>query len=335
MADPFAPSEHGRAPAAAEESSPTCLGWHAGPITSSLRSGTAAELKLAQEALCLSCHLEDPRVHAKMGSWAGLFGAYEKSVRGGALRSGNEKAAGCVECHGSHAIKPSSDPTSSVSKGSLAATCGRRHPGANDPFAEGAVHVTSEKAGDEPILSWIASLYITPILTTVGAMLVHNLLDFAREWRRERLVRMGVIEEEAAGRAAAVVMITASLWHMEYLALTNPGRALFRDLLPRPADVRESLRMVGYNMGLTRRRPLFGRFSYVEKAEHWALVWGTLVMAGAPVWCSGSRARSSGSSESWAGTSPGRSTSTRPGSPRSPFFCGTFTSSASTPTSTR
>jgi cytochrome b subunit of formate dehydrogenase len=33
-----------------------------------------------------------------------------------------------------------------------------------------------------------------------------------------------------------------------------------------------------YNVGRRRERPCFGRFSYVEKAEYWALVWGSLVM---------------------------------------------------------
>jgi len=36
--------------------------------------------------------------------------------------------------------------------------------------------------------------------------------------------------------------------------------------------------VVQYNLGLTKEKPLFGRFSYVEKSEYWALVWGTAVM---------------------------------------------------------
>jgi cytochrome b subunit of formate dehydrogenase len=33
-----------------------------------------------------------------------------------------------------------------------------------------------------------------------------------------------------------------------------------------------------YNLGLSAEKPLLGRFSYVEKAEYWALIWGTMVM---------------------------------------------------------
>jgi cytochrome b subunit of formate dehydrogenase len=38
--------------------------------------------------------------------------------------------------------------------------------------------------------------------------------------------------------------------------------------------------MVTYNMGLRPTRPRFHRFSYVEKLEYWAVLWGTFVMAG-------------------------------------------------------
>ena len=36
---------------------------------------------------------------------------------------------------------------------------------------------------------------------------------------------------------------------------------------------------VGYNLGYRPVPPRYARFNYIEKAEYWALVWGTLVMA--------------------------------------------------------
>ena len=33
-----------------------------------------------------------------------------------------------------------------------------------------------------------------------------------------------------------------------------------------------------YHLGFTKEKPQFERFGYVEKAEYWALVWGTAVM---------------------------------------------------------
>ncbi|MGE5179971.1 MAG: cytochrome b/b6 domain-containing protein, partial [Bacteroidota bacterium] len=84
-------------------------------------------------------------------------------------------------------------------------------------------------------------------------------------------------------RVAGVAMVAASLFHLYYLGLTARGRQFLRDMLPRPSDVGDVVGAVRYYAGLTRHRPRFGRFSYIEKAEYWALVWGTVVMAGTGV----------------------------------------------------
>ena len=81
-------------------------------------------------------------------------------------------------------------------------------------------------------------------------------------------------------RVAGVVMVAASIFHVYYLAFTVRGREFFRDMLPRPSDLKDVWSAVRYYAGLRRERPRFGRFSYVEKSEYWALVWGTVVMAG-------------------------------------------------------
>jgi cytochrome b subunit of formate dehydrogenase len=79
-------------------------------------------------------------------------------------------------------------------------------------------------------------------------------------------------------RVAAVLMTAASVYHVAYVAFTIRGRQLVRDLFPTLRDGTEAVGMVLYNLGLSRRKPEFGRFSYIEKAEYWALAWGTIVM---------------------------------------------------------
>jgi hypothetical protein len=37
--------------------------------------------------------------------------------------------------------------------------------------------------------------------------------------------------------------------------------------------------MLAYNLGLIPRKPRVSAHSYVEKAEYWAVVWGTVIMA--------------------------------------------------------
>ncbi|HEY5616059.1 MAG TPA: cytochrome b/b6 domain-containing protein, partial [Bacteroidota bacterium] len=80
-------------------------------------------------------------------------------------------------------------------------------------------------------------------------------------------------------RIAAVVMIAASLAHLYYILFTQRGRELVRDLLPKLQDARDAVAVLKYNFGFSKTKPLFGRFSYIEKSEYWALVWGTAIMA--------------------------------------------------------
>ncbi|HWO56107.1 MAG TPA: cytochrome b/b6 domain-containing protein [bacterium] len=79
-------------------------------------------------------------------------------------------------------------------------------------------------------------------------------------------------------RVAAVLFILTALWHVGYL-LGRRGRAFLVDIMPRKSDFTEFKQMLAYNLGRSAQRPQFGRFSYVEKVEYWALVWGTIIMA--------------------------------------------------------
>jgi formate dehydrogenase gamma subunit len=79
-------------------------------------------------------------------------------------------------------------------------------------------------------------------------------------------------------RLAGVVLIVAGLWHLGYLAFTPKGRRLFLDLLPAWRDLTDPWKVLRYNLGFAPEKPKFGRFSYIEKAEYWALIWGTVLM---------------------------------------------------------
>jgi cytochrome b subunit of formate dehydrogenase len=80
-------------------------------------------------------------------------------------------------------------------------------------------------------------------------------------------------------RIAAVVMCLSGAWHLGYLALSKAGRAVFNDILPRWKDLSDMKHVLLHNLGLRKSKPLFGRFSYMEKIEYWALLWGSLVMS--------------------------------------------------------
>ncbi len=87
-------------------------------------------------------------------------------------------------------------------------------------------------------------------------------------------------------RVAGVVLIAAGIYHVFYLIAAREGRRLLRDLFPEPKDAFDAWRTMLYYLGLNPQKPKFGRFNYAEKAEYWALVWGTAIMGvtGIMIW---------------------------------------------------
>jgi cytochrome b subunit of formate dehydrogenase len=80
-------------------------------------------------------------------------------------------------------------------------------------------------------------------------------------------------------RIAGVVLIGVSLFHAWYLITRPEGRRLLQDMLPDWKDVTDARDAFRYYLGYSETRPMFGRFTYSEKMEYWALVWGMFVMA--------------------------------------------------------
>ncbi len=83
----------------------------------------------------------------------------------------------------------------------------------------------------------------------------------------------------ATHHIAGTVMIAISLYHLMYLLLTKRGKRFSSDIWPRWRDIRDAWNNVCYLCGLSKKKPLFDRFRYIEKTEYWALVWGVFIMA--------------------------------------------------------
>jgi cytochrome b subunit of formate dehydrogenase len=80
-------------------------------------------------------------------------------------------------------------------------------------------------------------------------------------------------------RVAGVVLIGVGTYHVVYLLLTRDGRRLIADFLPVPKDASDVWTTMRYYLGMSGEKPVYARFTYAEKAEYWALVWGLIVMA--------------------------------------------------------
>ena len=334
----FSASVHGAAIERGKGDAPACTDCHGehNILSPKDRRAPVAAANVSAK-VCTPCH-GSLELTEKYNLPANRPRTFADSYHGLASRGGSVEVANCASCHGAHDILPSSDPNSRVNRANLAKTCGASgcHPGANERFATGQVHVTGTRK-ESPILYWIATLYVALIVVVIGGMLAHNLFDFIRKAKHQIRVRRGETVEPPVGhglylrmtvserlqhialmvsfvllvvtgfmlrypeswwvagirrlssrafdlrslihRVSAVAIVATCFYHLGYLLFTPRGRQLLRDLWWRPKDVRDVIGLLRFNTGLSREKPRFDRFSYVEKAEYWALVWGTVVMA--------------------------------------------------------
>lgn len=79
-------------------------------------------------------------------------------------------------------------------------------------------------------------------------------------------------------RVAATALAGISLYHFLYTIFTREGRREFIELLPQGKDVIDVTMNFLYFLGLRKERPRFGRYTYYEKFDYWAVYWGCVIM---------------------------------------------------------
>lgn len=103
--------------------SPTCIFCHNYAVTKGWGL-QVIDLKLNQEKLCLSCHLNNPDIQTQ---YSKSLVNYEQSVHGQALLKGNKNAAVCIDCHGSHDLEKADSPNSKINRFRIPDVCGKCH----------------------------------------------------------------------------------------------------------------------------------------------------------------------------------------------------------------
>ena len=77
---------------------------------------------------------------------------------------------------------------------------------------------------------------------------------------------------------SATVMMLGTAWH---IILAGYKIFVLREkmsMLPALQDIKDGWQALMYNIGLGKKFPQMGRFTFEEKLEYWAFVWGALVM---------------------------------------------------------
>lgn len=78
---------------------------------------------------------------------------------------------------------------------------------------------------------------------------------------------------------AATVLMLGTIYHLMMFGYKFFVERSRLTMLPSLQDAKDALQAFLYNLGFAKTRPQIGRYGFEEKAEYWAFVWGTIVMA--------------------------------------------------------
>jgi hypothetical protein len=117
--------------------------------------------------VCSHCN-DDDFLARQYGFITSRLKTYTGSIHGTASRFGETRVGNCASCHGFHGVRYSTDPKSPIHHDNLPQTCGKCHLGAGAHFAEGKIHVISERASNK----WAYFIKMFYILLITGIILV-------------------------------------------------------------------------------------------------------------------------------------------------------------------
>jgi cytochrome b subunit of formate dehydrogenase len=83
-----------------------------------------------------------------------------------------------------------------------------------------------------------------------------------------------------AHRVGAVLIIISGVYHLLYLTFLAKKRMLPLSMAPNLKDAFDIRDNLLFMLGLSKERPRFERYNYLEKFDYWAVFWGIIMMVG-------------------------------------------------------
>ena len=101
----------------------------------------------------------------------------------------------------------------------------------------------------------------------------------ATSWAQFTVRVLGGIESmRLVHHICAIVLMFLTIYHIVDVGYKMFVRRSHLSMLPSFQDVKDGIQSLAYNLGLRKKRPQMGRYNFEEKAEYWALIWGTVIM---------------------------------------------------------
>jgi cytochrome b subunit of formate dehydrogenase len=96
---------------------------------------------------------------------------------------------------------------------------------------------------------------------------------------RGLIALMGGIEStRQIHHIAAIMLMLESVYHFVAVGYRIFVRRAQLSMLPGLRDLNDAINEFLFNIGVKKERVQGGRYTYAEKAEYWALLWGTVIM---------------------------------------------------------
>jgi cytochrome b subunit of formate dehydrogenase len=77
---------------------------------------------------------------------------------------------------------------------------------------------------------------------------------------------------------AAIVLMIGAIYHGAIVTYKIYVKRVHMTMLPGWQDAKDGFQALFYNLGFAQQPPRMGRYTFAEKAESWALIWGTVIM---------------------------------------------------------
>ncbi len=88
----------------------------------------------------------------------------------------------------------------------------------------------------------------------------------------------GIDNDRAMHHILAFVFIVLSVYHVGLFVYQRFVNRRTSKMFPEWSDFEHLLGMLRFNLGISQKFPRFDRYTFEEKAEYWALIWGGTVM---------------------------------------------------------
>jgi cytochrome b subunit of formate dehydrogenase len=128
---------------------------------------------------------------------------------------------------------------------------------------------------------WERTQHLLLMLSFITLAYTGFALHYPDEWWSRPLLRWEATYpvRGTVHRVAGAILVITAVTHVVTLFVNRVLREHWKELIPRASDLREIVEGTLWRLGLRAEKPYQSPHSYIEKAEYWALVWGTVIMA--------------------------------------------------------